>query len=214
MSKLIAWLFTAALLCDAHAAQFAVTVKDENGSAVSDAVVTLAAKQTSGGGRAAPDPHQEKPFEMMQKNMQFHPYVLVIPRGESVSFPNLDPFRHHVYSFSPAKPFQLTLYGKGETRSITFDEPGIIAVGCNIHDNMRAYIYVHDSQFANKTDTDGRASFIDVPNSEYLITVWHPRLKPRGSQIERAVQIGDEPRIEMINIDLRPARQPVRTHYN
>lgn len=216
MNRLIALVLLAAFACDAQAAEFSVLVEDGAGDGVSDAVVTLTGKSAGNGGDASNlHPKKSEDFQMVQKDMQFQPHILAIPKGESVSFPNLDPFRHHVYSFSSAKPFELTLYGQGEARSVTFDEAGVVAVGCNIHDGMQAYIYVYDAQFAEKTDAEGRASFIDVPDGEYLITVWHSRLKPRGSQIERTVKIeGGQLRVETVNVDLRPARRPVRTHYN
>ncbi|HET6942615.1 MAG TPA: methylamine utilization protein, partial [Sphingomicrobium sp.] len=83
-------------------------------------------------------------FSVSQRDMQFHPFVLVVPVGAKVSFPNLDPTRHHVYSFSPAKKFELKLFAKDQSRSVVFDKPGVVALGCNIHDAMTAFIYVAD----------------------------------------------------------------------
>ena len=83
--------------------------------------------------------------------MQFHPFVLIVPVGAKVSFPNLDPTRHHVYSFSPAKQFELKLFARDQSRSVVFDKPGVVALGCNIHDAMTAFIVV-DGQPLDRED--------------------------------------------------------------
>ena len=90
-------------------------------------------------------------YRMAQKEMQFLPYVLIVPVGAEVAFPNQDPFKHHVYSFSPARPFELKLYSRDETRTVRFDKAGVISLGCNIHDDMSAFIRVVDTPFAMKS---------------------------------------------------------------
>jgi hypothetical protein len=125
-----------------------------------------------------------------QKDLAVHPFVLVIPRGASVSFPNLDQTRHHVYSFSPAGPFELKLYGFGETRSVRFDNLGVIALGCNIHDQMSAFIRVTDSPWAAVTNSAGLAVIDDVEPGERTIEIWHPYLKNgQGAALKRQVSI-------------------------
>ena len=119
--------------------------------------------------------------------MQFHPFVLVVPVGAKVSFPNLDPTRHHVYSFSPAKKFELKLFARDQSRSVVFDKPGVVALGCNIHDAMTAFIFVSDTQFAARTGANGIAQFANAPNAPGRITVWHPYLRAKGNVIERQV---------------------------
>src|ERR1700726_109306 len=119
----------------ALAADVVVSVRTPQGKPVSDAVVTLAA------------PHSGPirfpwAFRMAQHNMQFDPFVLIVPVGADVAFPNLDTVRHHVYSFSRAKTFELKLYGREETRVVHFDKPGVVDLGCNIHDNMVAFVVV------------------------------------------------------------------------
>ena len=81
-------------------------------------------------------------FVVSQQNLQFHPFLTIVPVGADVSFPNLDPTKHHVYSFSPAKKFELKLFAKDQSRTVHFDKPGVVALGCNIHDQMSAFIVV------------------------------------------------------------------------
>ena len=134
----------------AQAADLTVVIRDGNGRPVEDAVVMADAS-----GRAAPPATR---FVINQRNMQFVPYVLVVPVGSTIEFGNLDPFRHHVYSFSPAKKFELKLFGQGETRPVRFDRPGLVSIGCNIHDSMQAFIQVVDTPFARKSDRAGAAA--------------------------------------------------------
>ena len=125
------------LAATAHAADVTVVIKDGNGRAVEDAVVIADVA-----GRAGPPPAR---FVINQKDMQFVPYVLIVPVGSTIEFGNLDPFRHHVYSFSAAKKFELKLFGQGEKRPVRFDKPGLVSIGCNIHDSMQAFIRVVDT---------------------------------------------------------------------
>jgi hypothetical protein len=113
----------------------------------------------------------------------FMPFVLVVPVGSTVDFTNLDPFRHHVYSFSPAKKFELKLFGQGEKRAVTFDKPGTVALGCNIHDTMQAFIQVVDTAYAGKTGKDGRVVLRGAPDGNVRLTVWHPYLRAPGNQL-------------------------------
>ena len=129
------------------------------GAPVSDAVITVYPQ-----GFLKADAFKfDWPTEMDQHNLQFSPFVLVVPVGASVTFPNRDAVRHHVYSFSPAKKFELKLYGRDETRSVRFEKSGVVALGCNIHDNMVAFIKVVDTPFATKADAKGQAMMRDVP---------------------------------------------------
>jgi plastocyanin len=163
---------------EAAAAPLTVRVADEKGRPVSDAVVTL---------RAGPAtrPSTGGSFSVSQRDMQFHPFVLVVPVGAKVSFPNLDPTRHHVYSFSPAKKFELKLFAKDQSRSVVFDKPGVVALGCNIHDAMTAFIYVADNQWTAKTGANGTVRFADAPNSAGKVSVWHPYLRAKANVVER-----------------------------
>ena len=135
----------------AWAGDLAVSLKTPSGKPVAEAVVMVAAPP------GAPRAPIKFPwaYRMAQKDMSFVPFVLVVPVGAEVAFPNFDPVLHHVYSFSPAKPFELKLYGRDQTRVVKFDRVGIVAVGCNIHDDMTGYIRVVDTPFAAKTNAAG-----------------------------------------------------------
>lgn len=143
------------------------------------------------------------PYRVSQHDMTFDPFVLVVPVGGEVSFPNQDTVRHHVYSFSPAKSFELKLYGQDETRTVRFDKPGIVALGCNIHDQMSAFIVVVDTPFAAKTDASGQATLRNLPGDQARLTVWHPYGKAKGGSITQPVAIG--PGRAAVTLDVRPA---------
>jgi len=164
------------------AAPLSVRVVDASGRPVRDAVVTLypagnAARPAHGGGR----------FVVAQKDLQFHPFLTIVPVGADVSFPNLDPTKHHVYSFSPAKKFELKLFAKDQSRTVHFDKAGVVALGCNIHDQMSAFIVVTDSAWTARTNAQGVAAFYDAPNAPGRVTVWHPYLRAPGGQLQQAV---------------------------
>ena len=167
------------------AAPLSVRVTDVSGRPVRDAVVTLypagsAARPARPGGR----------FVVSQQNLQFRPFLTIVPVGADVSFPNLDPTKHHVYSFSPAKKFELKLFARDQSRTVHFDKPGVVALGCNIHDQMSAFVVVTDSAWTARTNVQGMAMFADVPNAPARLAVWHPYLRAPGSTGPAARRIG------------------------
>jgi len=180
--RLLLALAALALSAAAQARDITALVNDAAGHPVEDAVVALDLP-----GRAPPPGH----FTVNQKNTMFVPFVLVIPVGSTVDFTNLDPFRHHVYSFSPAKKFELKLFGQGEKRAVTFDNPGTVALGCNIHDTMQAFIKVVDRPFAAKTGKDGRVVLRGAPDGNAKVSVWHPHLRAPGNQLVVAAAPGN-----------------------
>ena len=181
----------------AQAADLTVVIRDGNGRPVEDAVVMADAS-----GRAAPPATR---FVINQRNMQFVPYVLVVPVGSTIEFGNLDPFRHHVYSFSPAKKFELKLFGQGETRPVRFDRPGLVSIGCNIHDSMQAFIQVVDTPFARKSDRTGRVTLRGVPAQVRQVRVYHPLLRAPGNQMTVAVDAGRDATVPVTVRLRRPA---------
>jgi plastocyanin len=201
--RLIAALLAAlALAAPAGASELALTFRTPSGAGVSDAVVTVTPDAGSHGARALTGP-----FVMAQKAMAFQPYVLIVPVGAEVSFPNLDPFRHHVYSFSKAKTFELKLYGQDETRRVRFDKPGAVALGCNIHDNMSGFIRVVDTPFAAKTGVGGQAAVQGLPPGPATVVVWHPYLKAPNGELTRRVTIPASGAVTlMVGGDLRRPR--------
>jgi plastocyanin len=108
-----------------------------------------------------------------QKNRRFTPETLVIQAGSKVSFPNFDPIFHNVFSLSRTKLFDLGNYPKGETRVVTFNEPGIVYVNCHLHSNMTAAIVIAPNQWNTKVDRDGTFELHDVPPGKYTIVAWH-----------------------------------------
>ena len=183
-----------------------VYVRGPGNVPIRDAVVTLHLV-----GRATPAPPPGRSFTVDQKDIQFHPFVLVVPAGSEVAFPNLDPVRHHVYSFSPPKRFELKLYAREQSRSVRFDKPGIVALGCNIHDQMTAFIDVVDTAYAVKTDATGNAVFAGLPGGQVRLEVWHPYLRAPGNKVSRQVAPG---RAETVNVTLRsPPRMTGSSHY-
>lgn len=114
--------------------------------------------------------------EMGQRKRQFDPHILVVPKGATVSFPNYDDIKHHVYSFSSVKSFEKELYKGRESSPETFDTAGVVELGCNVHDWMLGYIYIADTPWFGTTDEQGKLTLADVPDGEYEVTVWHPRL--------------------------------------
>lgn len=118
---------------------------------------------------------------MDQINMQFVPDILVIQTGSSVDFPNSDQIQHQVYSFSAAKRFQLSLYAGHKYPPVVFDRPGLVTVGCNIHDSMLGYIYVTDSPYFGRSDAHGQLTLHNLPSGSYTVTAWHPRLEEGGA---------------------------------
>jgi hypothetical protein len=108
-----------------------------------------------------------------QENRRFTPETLVIQAGSKVSFPNFDPIFHNVFSLSRTKMFDLGNYPKGETRVVTFNEPGIVFVNCHLHSNMTATIVVAPNRWNVKVSRDGTFELDDVPPGKYTIVAWH-----------------------------------------
>lgn len=169
----------------ASAATLDVVARDAAGRPVADAVVTLEVAHPPAGPIRFPWPYVVK-----QQNISFQPHVLIVPVGAVVTFPNMDKVRHHVYSFSKPKKFELKLYGQEEARTVTFDKPGIIALGCNIHDQMSGFIIAVSTPFAAKTDAAGHASIANVPAGGATLTLWSPLVRGPGNQLAQPVTIG------------------------
>lgn len=191
-------LFAALPTC---AASLSVTVTDPAGKPVPSAVVTFA--PASG----APAPDKSGSYVMAQKGIKFVPYVLAVPVGATVDFPNQDRVNHHVYSFSPLQPFQFPLYGPGKKRSLRFDHPGTVALACNIHDLMGAYIRVVDEPYFATTDEKGRAS-LDLPADAGTLAVWQPQLDAPDHSVSRKLTMSAGPAQQTFSVKLRGEALP------
>jgi plastocyanin len=178
-------LLVVAVSLPASAGTLQVQVSDTSGTGVGDAVVTLT---PVGGGRlSAPMADQA----IGQKNKEFTPRVTVVPVGTKISFPNTDTVQHHVYSFSSIKKFDIPLYKDKAPEPVVFDRPGVVVLGCNIHDWMKAYVYVTDTQFFGKSGPDGRVDLPNVPAGSYSVGFWHPRLKRvAGEPLPTSLSVG------------------------
>ncbi|HLX21902.1 MAG TPA: methylamine utilization protein [Usitatibacter sp.] len=173
MSRLAAALvvLSTTFLGAAFAATLEVDVRDPAGKPVADTAVF--ATPASGGTEARPG----KVVEIQQIDREFVPYLSVIQTGTTATFPNRDPILHHVYSFSPAKSFEIKLYTGRSPSAVTFDKPGVVTLGCNIHDWMIGYVLVVSTPHFAKTDASGTVQLRDLPAGTYEVQAWHPRLR-------------------------------------
>lgn len=179
MRPLLGLLLVTSFSLPLAAATVEARVQDAKGRPVVDAVVYAVPAE----GRQLP--LGRRTAVMDQKNRMFVPHVLAVQTGTSVQFPNSDDVRHHVYSFSPAKPFQLPLYKGTPANPMLFDRAGVVTLGCNIHDQMSAFIIVVDTPFFEKTAANGRAVLRDVDAGRYTLRVWYPdmRAEPQPQNI-------------------------------
>ena len=146
-----------------------------------------------------------------QIDKEFMPYVKPIRVGSQVKFPNKDDIRHHVYSFSPARKFELPLYRGTPAQPVLFDKPGIVKLGCNIHDWMIGYIYVTETPYFGKTAREGRVDLDDLPPGRYRAHVWHPRMGGSEGATLRLVQVHDAaPSAVEWRLKLKPEFRPRR----
>lgn len=153
-----------------YAATVEVRVQDARGKAVREAVVYAVPE-----GRSLP--LARRTAVMDQKNRMFIPHVLAVQTGTAVRFPNSDDIRHHVYSFSPAKQFQLPLYKGTPAKPEVFGKAGVVTLGCNIHDQMTAFIIVVDTPYFEKTGANGRAALRELEAGRYTLHVWYPDMR-------------------------------------
>lgn len=166
------------------AATVSIEVRGTDGKPLAGAVVMVETENR----RAAPI-KLDAGYIMAQQNIAFAPHVLIVPTGSTVSFPNRDKVRHHVYSFSKAKKFDLKLYGRDETRSVVFDKPGVVALGCNIHDAMSGFVVVSNTPYAAQSDAGGRVVLNGVPAGGATVRVWHPSIRSADNMLAQNVSV-------------------------
>jgi plastocyanin len=175
-----------------HAAEVTTKIVDGKGQPLSDAIVYLVSSQPM----ALAKPKQ---VVIDQIDKEFVPRVTVVQTGTAVEFPNNDNIRHQVYSFSPAKTFQLKLYSGRPSAPVVFDKGGLAVLGCNIHDHMIAWVLSVETPWFARTDAQGRAQLSAMPAGKYEMLVWHPGMAQPLSQgeidysgrdtIERAIKV-------------------------
>jgi plastocyanin len=184
IKNLLSFAAGMALCVGAAAATVEVVVADGAGKPLADAVVML----EPASGRAPVKPVSG--VQITQVRRQFDPQVTVIPVGTAVAFPNLDTVRHHVYSFSGAKTFELKLYAGVPAAPVVFDKAGIAVLGCNIHDQMVAWVVVVDTPFYARSSALGKASIAGVPAGAYRLKVWHSTLADASAPVASALVVG------------------------
>ena len=191
LAPVLALSFTAGL-AHAQTAEIAVSVTDQQGRAVADAV--LVAVPVDGNMRL---PQRTREGSVDQVDKEFSPRITVVLVGASVTFPNHDDVRHQVYSFSQAKRFELPLYTGVPAQPIVFDKPGVVVLGCNIHDWMVGYVYVSESPFFAKTGKEGKAVLTDLPARAYVVRVWHPQLETSEDATHKTIDVSHVRRVEV-----------------
>ena len=176
-----------ALAAVCAAAPVEVTVNNAAGQPLPSAVVWV----ESAAARAAARPLSG--VEIVQQNRAFVPEVSVVTVGTPVAFPNRDTVRHHVFSFSPAKRFELKLYVGTPEAPVVFDRPGVSVLGCNIHDDMAAWVVIVETPWFGKTDAQGRVTLPEVPAGTYQLRTWHPDFAVGAPAATQPLQVGPGP---------------------
>jgi plastocyanin len=203
--KLALWLILLSialtpLINRAAAGSLTINIINQQQQPLADAVVELRSPATN---IITP-----KNIKVAQQQLTFIPFVSAIPAGSQAEFPNLDKTRHHIYSFSPAKQFEIQLYADQPEAPIIFDTPGIVALGCNIHDYMQAYIYVGESELVAVSDEQGNVHWPDVPTGDYQLYLWHPWQLESPNPLELPVLDIDQTERLGLAIDLSQ-RKPI-----
>jgi plastocyanin len=199
-------LMALAVAGPAWAGTLSVVVLKKDGQPLAGAIVTA---EPEAARFASPAPVQAIVDQM---NLAFAPDVSVIPVGSSLSFPNSDAVSHQVYSFSPTRRFQLPLYRGKPYPPVVFDQPGIVTLGCNIHDNMLAYVVITNAPLFGRTGDKGEWVVQNAPEGTYRIKLWHPRLKEPIAMRERTARLGSDGGVITLQLDesLRPP--PLKGH--
>lgn len=177
------WLGACLLAGAAQAATVEVSLVGSDGKPLVDAVAFLESKEA----RAAAKPSTGVEIEQAAK--QFTRRVSVVTVGTEVSFPNRDKVRHHVYSFSPTKTFELKLYAGTPANPVLFDKAGIAVLGCNIHDNMVAWVVVVETPHHGQSAAAGKVKLDNVPPGSYRLRTWHPALPTGAPALDQALTV-------------------------
>jgi plastocyanin len=196
----------------ATAAELSVRVADGAGHPVSDAVATIIPDPTAKIAVPAPAPPETRIID--QKNITFVPYVQIVRPGDPVVFRNSDDTRHHVYSFARIKSFEFVLSPGEVSPPITVAGTGVAAVGCNIHDNMIAYLFVSDAPWIGQSGADGVIRFGDLPAAGYTVHLWHPQLHPAFPELTQQVSLDNSKAEQSVafSLSLLPDPRQRMTH--
>jgi plastocyanin len=177
-------LVLASALFPVRAATVDVEALGSDGKPLVDTVVFLESREAKAAARPSSG------VEVEQAARRFTRRVTVVPVGTEVLFPNRDKVRHHVYSFSPVRPFELKLYSGTPSNPVLFDKPGIAVLGCNIHDNMVAWVVVVETPYFAVVDARGAVRLENVPPGSYRLRSWHPGLAPGAAAADEPLVVG------------------------
>ena len=178
-----AWAWACTFALPVAATTLDVQVLDGAGKPLAGAAVFLESREAKAAARPV------NTVEVVQANRQFLQPVSVVTVGSAVTFPNRDTVRHHLYSFSPVKKFEIKLYVGTPAAPVVFDQPGIAALGCNIHDNMAAWVVVVETPYYGLSGADGKLSLARLPAGPYRLRTWHPGLAPGTPALDQAVTV-------------------------
>ena len=187
----------------AQAGTLEVRLRDALGQPVAEAAVYAVASGGPAEARPRSVEARGRSAEVAQVDREFVPFVTVVQVGTAVAFPNRDPILHHVYSFSPAKPFEIKLY-TGTPLEVVFDKPGVVALGCNIHDWMLAYIVVVPTPYFGRSDANGAVTLSDLPPGSYELHAFHPL--QRAQAVAQSVVVGAPATPAEFQVDLQPRK--------
>ena len=172
-----------AVTLPASATALEVQVLDGGGKPLAGAAVFLESREA----KLATRPVNN--LEIVQSARQFLQPVTLVPVGSAVKFPNRDTVRHHLYSFSPVKKFEIKLYVGTPAAPVVFDAPGIAVLGCNIHDNMAAWVVVVETPHYGVTAADGKLKLAQVPAGSYHLRTWHPGMAPGAAAQDQSLVV-------------------------
>lgn len=178
-----------------HAGELTVDVLDATGAPIENAVVYAEPEIKA--------PPSEATASIEQRGRQFNPLVSAVQTGTAITFPNFDSVRHHVYSFSPAKSFELKLYSGVPSNPVKFDKAGTVVLGCNIHDFMLAFVQVVDTPYFAKTNKLGKVILHDLPNGNYTLKTWHYALAKEKDIYEKPMVVKGS-QTAIVNLTLKP----------
>ena len=190
------------------AAEITGSVVDNDGKSVPNAVVFV---HSLPDGMTPLAPSEEAQMAHMdQIREQFAPQMLAIRVGTQVRFPNHDQVHHHVYSFSKTKKFELPLYKGEETKPVLFDKPGVVKVGCNIHDWMFGVILVVPTPYYAMTDDSGQFTLTDLPDGTYALASWHEDSRTKIKKTIQQVHVGETAATFTLKLKKQRKRRPTR----
>jgi plastocyanin len=195
MTRIAIYLVGLLLAQSATAGALRVSVVNDESEPVSQAVVYARPL-----GAVAPAPARQRVM-IDQVDKEFVPELTVVYQGAEISFPNNDNIRHHVYSFSRPNAFEIPLYADQAAPPVTFASPGVVALGCNVHDWMSAYVFVADTPYYSVTTVDGSATLDALPAGDYEVEIWHAQLRGKPEAHRQVISVGEA--VEELSFSIR-----------